>query len=199
VLKTFEAADGSFVSFPYERHSSVGVNAHVLHALARVPGYPQADHAIERILTYLADQHSGMYWIDKWHISPLYATAHVLRALDDLAPEHVKHVGQLVDRSRHFLRQSQNTDGSWGFYGQPTAEETAYGLLALLANRELDERDATRCQAAANFLQAALRDKVPNPPLWIDKCLYIPPLVVNAAIEAALTAWTLRSTTIQRS
>jgi hypothetical protein len=200
VLQAFEAADGSFVSFPYERHSSVGVNAHVLHALARVPGYPQAELAIERILTYLADQHSGMYWIDKWHISPLYATAHVLRALADLAPEQSGGLAHLVDRSRQWLRQSQNADGSWGFYGQPTSEETAYGLLALLANSELDERDRARCQAAANFLRAAIRDGVPNPPLWIDKCLYIPPLVVNAAIEAALTAWTLRrNSNTQRS
>ena len=48
VLKAFEADDGSFASFPYERHSSVGVNVHVLHALARVPGYPGAQRAIER-------------------------------------------------------------------------------------------------------------------------------------------------------
>jgi halimadienyl-diphosphate synthase len=199
VLKGFEAADGSFVSFPYERHSSVGVNAHVLHALARVPGYPEADLAIERILTYLADQHSGMYWIDKWHISPLYATAHVLRALDDLPPAHRARLAHLVDLSRLWLRQSQNPDGSWGFYGQPTPEETAYGLLALLATRETDQRDADRCRAAANFLEAAVRNHVPNPPLWIDKCLYIPPLVVNAAIEAALTAWNLRSNSNKRS
>jgi halimadienyl-diphosphate synthase len=199
VLQAFEAADGSFVSFPYERHASVGVNAHVLHALARVPGYPQAHPAIERILTFLADQHSGMYWIDKWHISPLYATAHVMRALQDLQPEQFARVAHLVDRSRHWLRQSQNADGSWGFYGQPTSEETAYGLLGLLANRELDERDRDRCQAAADFLHASIRHETPNPPLWIDKCLYIPPLVVNAAIEAALTAWTRRSHTMKRS
>jgi halimadienyl-diphosphate synthase len=199
VLQAFEAADGSFVSFPYERHSSVGVNAHVLHALARVPGYPHADVAINRILTYLADQHSGMYWIDKWHISPLYATAHVLRALDNLPPAQFKRLAHLAERSRLWLRQSQNDDGSWGFYGQPTSEETAYGLLALLANRDLDDRDRVRCQAAAQFLAAAIREGVPNPPLWIDKCLYIPPLVVNAAIEAALTAWNLRRDIMKRS
>ena len=173
--------------------------AGVLHALARVPGYPHADVAIGHILTYLADQHSGMYWIDKWHISPLYATAHVLRALADLPAEQFSRITDLVDRSRYFLRQSQNTDGSWGFYGQPTPEETAYGLLALLTNPELDEPDRVRCQAAAEFLEAAVRNHAPNPPLWIDKCLYIPPLVVNAAIDAALTAWTLRRNTMHRS
>jgi halimadienyl-diphosphate synthase len=187
VLKAFEAPDGSFVSFPYERHSSVGVNAHVLHALARVPGYPNSEAAIERILSYLADEHSGLYWIDKWHISPLYATAHVLCVLEDLPFERRRPVAHLIDRSREWLRQSQNPDGSWGFYGQATAEETAYGLLALASNAA--ERDHAHCFAAANYLAQATAESISHPPLWIDKCLYIPPLVVNAAIEAALTVW----------
>jgi halimadienyl-diphosphate synthase len=190
ILKAFEAQDGSFVSFPYERHSSVGVNAHVLHALARVPGYPDSDDVIGRICDYLADQHSGLYWIDKWHISPLYATAHVICALEDVAESQRRGLWHLVDRSREWLRQSQNTDGSWGFYGQPTPEETAYGLLALAASA--DDRDMHHCRAAANYLRDRVADGAPNPPLWIDKCLYIPPLVVNAAIQAALTAWQLR-------
>jgi hypothetical protein len=190
VLKAFEARDGSFVSFPYERHSSLGVNVHVLHALARVPGYPDADRAIERICDYLADQHSGLYWIDKWHISPLYATAHVLLALADLAPHQQRRVAQLVERSRDWLRHSQNADGSWGFYGQSTAEETAYGLLALAVSA--DDRDMRHCNAAADYLLQATSERVTHPPLWIDKCLYIPPLVVNAAVDAALAAWNQR-------
>jgi halimadienyl-diphosphate synthase len=193
VLKAFEAKDGSFVSFPYERHSSVGVNAHVLHALARVPGYPDAERAIERICDYLADQHSGLYWIDKWHISPLYATAHVLRAVNDLAPHQQRRVAHLVERSRDWLRHSQNADGSWGFYGQPTPEETAYGLLALAVSA--DDQDMPHCQAAAAYLHEARAAGFVHPPLWIDKCLYIPPLVVNAAVDAALAAWAHRNLT----
>jgi len=190
-LNAFAARDCSFVSFPYERHSSVGVNAHVLHALARVPGYPEAEQAITGICDYLADQHSGLYWFDKWHISPLYATAHVLRALHDLPAHHQQRVSHLVERSRQWLRHSQNANGSWGFYGEPTAEETAYGLLALAVSA--DDRDMRHCEAAASYLRQAVRDGAPHPPLWIDKCLYIPPLVVNAAIDAALSAWNLRS------
>jgi hypothetical protein len=189
VLQVFEAEDGSFVSFPYERHSSVGVNVHVLHALARVPGYPNTDQTMASILDYLADQHNGLFWIDKWHVSPLYATAHAVCALEDLKPDQARRVAHLVERSREWLRQSQNADGSWGFYGQPTAEETAYGLLGLIANRAIDDRDRAQCQAAANYLQQSVMDNTPHPPLWIDKCLYVPPLVVNAAIEAALSAW----------
>jgi halimadienyl-diphosphate synthase len=190
VLQAFESRDGSFVSFPYERHSSVGVNAHVLHALARVDGYSGKDAAIARICDYLADQHSGLYWIDKWHISPLYATAHVLRALEDAPLAHQQRLATHVERSRDWLRNSQNADGSWGFYGEPTPEETAYGLLALV--NSADDRDMRHCQAAASYLNQP-RDGATHPPLWIDKCLYIPPLVVNAAIDAALAAWARRT------
>lgn len=186
VLAAFEAADRSFVSFPYERHSSVGVNVHVLHALARVPGYPDADQAIERLLAFLADHHSGMYWIDKWHISPLYATAHVLCVLDELEPDHAARLAPLAERSREWLRQSQNADGSWGFYGQPTVEETAYGLLGLASRGCLDEHDAERCARAVAYL--AEQEGEDFPALWIDKCLYTPPLVVRAAIQAARNA-----------
>jgi halimadienyl-diphosphate synthase len=191
VLKAFEAPDGSFVSFPYERHSSVGVNVHVLHALCRVPGYPDVDRVIHRICAYLADQHSGLYWIDKWHISPLYATAHVLCAVQDLPPSHRHALDPLVERSRQWLRHSQNADGSWGFYGQPTAEETAYGLMALTASA--DDRDMRQCETAAAYLRQSRGAGISHPPLWIDKCLYIPSLVVNAAVDAALAAWNLRS------
>jgi halimadienyl-diphosphate synthase len=187
VLRSFEANDGSFVSFPYERHSSVGVNLHVLHALLRVPGYPEAARRVERIVEYLADQHSGLYWIDKWHISPLYATAHALLVLDELDADQARPISRQVQESREWLRQSQNTDGSWGFYGQSTAEETAYGLLALTAGRSFDERDRPRCAAAAAYLTHVEHDEYP--PLWIDKCLYTPPLIVRAAIDAAHAAW----------
>jgi halimadienyl-diphosphate synthase len=183
VLRSFQLPDGTFASFPYERHSSVGVNAHVLHALLNVPGYPEAEHSIGRIVDYLADQHSGLYWIDKWHISPLYATAHTLLVLDEISNNPIAH---LVERSRDWLRHSQNADGSWGFYGQPTAEETAYGLLAL-AVESASPADRARCAKAAAYLRDTSSDDFPA--LWIDKCLYTPPLIVRAAIEAALRAW----------
>lgn len=70
VLRGFAlAGDGTFASFPHERHASVGVNLHVLHTLLRVPGYPEAEHVIDRLLDYLIqEQIGGLYWLDKWHI-----------------------------------------------------------------------------------------------------------------------------------
>jgi hypothetical protein len=116
----------------------------------------------------------------------------VLAALEHLPPAQRSRVAELIERSREWLRQSQNADGSWGFYGQSTAEETAYGLLALAGNRYMDERDRARSAAAARFLKLKRREHIAHPPLWIDKCLYTPPLVVNAAIDGALTAWNKR-------
>jgi halimadienyl-diphosphate synthase len=202
VLQAFALPGGHFASFPHERHASVGVNLHVLHALLRVPGYPDREGAIERLLDYLVDEHSGLNWFDKWHISPYYATAHALCVLAELPPALRARVEPVVQRSRDWLRQSQNADGSWGFYGRGTAEETAYGVLALAAPAahgvlSRDELDRSRCAAALGYLREAVgadkEDPDRNfPPLWIDKCLYTPTLIVRATVEAArITCWRL--------
>ncbi|MBV8087108.1 MAG: hypothetical protein JO247_20050 [Chloroflexi bacterium] len=194
VLESFATPEGYFASFPHERHSSVGVNLHVLHALLRVIGYPDSERTIGRILDYLGDEQvAGLYWLDKWHISPYYATAHALCVLAELPAEHARRVAPMVERSRSWLRETQNADGSWGYCGQPTPEETAYAVLALAARDpgDLDEADRRRCALAGRYLRRAMLntsrwdpDQV-YPPLWIDKCLYTPTLVVRAAIEAA--------------
>jgi len=184
-----------FRGFPYERHSSVGVNLHVLHALVRVPGYPDRARTVDRLLDYLADQQTaGLYWVDKWHISPYYATAHALRILDEVPAAHAARMEPIGRRSREWLRQTQNSDGSWGFYGQPTAEETAYALLALARGGPATApRDRDHCATAARYLTADAQRRAGAadhsfPPLWIDKCLYTPTLVVQAVIDAALLA-----------
>jgi halimadienyl-diphosphate synthase len=194
VLERFATRDGYFASFPHERHSSVGVNLHVLHALLRVMGYPNSEQTIGRILDYLADEQvAGLYWLDKWHISPYYATAHALCVLAELPGEHARRVSTMVERSRSWLRETQNADGSWGYCGQSTPEEPAYAVLALAARDpgDLDEADRRRCALAGRYLRRAMLNtsrwdpEQVYPPLWIDKCLYTPTLVVRAAIEAA--------------
>lgn len=202
ILQPFERPEaGFFASFPYERHSSIGVNIHVLHALLRVPGYPEVARVIDRLLDYIAEtQLEGLYWVDKWHISPYYATAHTLAVLRELPERQAARVRPLIERSREWVRQTQNEDGSWGFYGQPTAEETAYGVLALTCGaawQGLDEADRRCCDRAVASLRATLAAAPGNeaalPPLWIDKCLYTPTLVVRAAIESALIAGSRRA------
>jgi halimadienyl-diphosphate synthase len=193
VLEPFATQAGFFASFPHERHSSVGVNLHALHALAAVPGFPDAPRAIDRVIDYVVDQQvRGLYWIDKWHISPYYATSHALCLHHALPAPLARRLDPVMERARGWLRQTQNEDGSWGFYGASTAEETAYGLLALAAGATsgtgdpATPADRRRCAAAARYLRET-EGTVP-PPMWIDKCLYTPTLVVQTVIEAALVA-----------
>ncbi len=79
---------------------------------------------------------------------------------------------------------TQNQDGSWGFYGMSTAEETAYCVLAL---RRLVARQPALVDAVEHgraYLKRHADDA--HPSMWIDKCLYHPPRIVAATIEGAL-------------
>lgn len=197
LLRDFILPEGHFASFPYERHSSVGVNLHALHALLRVPGYPDVDRTVERLLDYLSNQQiNGLYWLDKWHISPYYATAHALCVLSHLPAEKASRMKPLINRSREWICQTQNQDGSWGFYSQPTLEETAFALLALTAGatESLSRYEQRCCANAAAYIEVQLgqlqsTDRSLLPPLWIDKCLYTPILVVWSVVESALLAY----------
>lgn len=197
VLERFALPDRHFASFLHERHGSVGVNAHVLHALTRVPGLADRERATRHVLQYLRDELiDGLYWIDKWHISPYYATAHAICVLSELSQAGCAGADELIGGPLNWIRQTQNGDGSWGFYGVPTLEETALAVLALCAAcRNADAaRDRERCAAAIRYVRAeAARNHgypgVALPPLWIDKCLYTPQGVVRAIIDAALFAF----------
>jgi halimadienyl-diphosphate synthase len=200
-LQPFALPDGHFASFPYERRPSIGVNLHVLQALTRSSEYPNRDVIIDCILDYVLSQQVGeMYWLDKWHVSPYYATAHALCCLRDLDPKRAQRAALSLSRARAWIRSAQNADGSWGFYGQPTAEETAYAVLALAAGTRgtFDPLDWLCCDRAIRFLRATLEAdeaQAPTsfPELWIDKCLYVPSLVVQSVIEAAFIAFALRN------
>jgi halimadienyl-diphosphate synthase len=195
VLERFAGADGHYVTFPFERHSSVGVNVHVLHVLSCLPDQTRFRNVIDRLLDYLAgEQRDGLYWLDKWHISPYYATSHALCVLSQLPAAYQSTAQPLIARSAEWLRQTQNHDGSWGFYGQATAEETAYAVLGLATMRPgpHSQRDRQRCLAAVRYLDTMMDTTSTSedacfPPMWIDKCLYRPTLVVRAAILAAQT------------
>ena len=197
VLLPFATSEGHFASFQYERHTSIGVGLHVLHSLLLIPGYPDRTRTIVRVLDYLASQQiEGLYWIDKWHISPYYATAHALCILKELPRQQASRMKPLVERSREWLRYTQNADGSWGFYSEPTLEETAYGLLALTAGAGTPiDSDKDSCIRAAAYLLQKLNEHENSgngepdydyPPLWIDKCLYTPTLIVHTVIISAL-------------
>ncbi|TLN25418.1 cyclase [bacterium] len=166
-----------FRCFAHEANPSVSANIHILGAL-RHAGFA-ADHpAVRKILSFLREtRNASGYWEDKWHVSPYYASAHVVVACAGYAPEPVK---PTVD----WLLKTQRADGSWGFY-MPTAEETAYSMQALCTWRSHAE-EAVRepLKRGAAWLQD--HREPPYPALWIGKCLYSPELVVRSAISSAL-------------
>lgn len=183
ILRQFER-DEYFVSFPHERHSSTGVNTHVLAALTRLGSYPNRGRAIAKILQFLQSARvHERYWLDKWHISPYYATSHAIVALAELPAPYTQYAKTMVDAAVEWFVRTQNADGSWGFYNTPTTEETAYAVLGLCAAPP-DEQIARAIEGGRAYLEA--NQGVARPALWIDKCLYYPTRIVDSALHAAL-------------
>ncbi|MBA2362121.1 MAG: hypothetical protein H0V86_01160 [Chloroflexia bacterium] len=180
VLLRFER-DGHFSCFPFERNSSITANAHVLEALrlgeAQRPGRFAKQCA--KIVRHLEErQLDRSYWLDKWHVSPYYATAHVTLAAGGIA-DH------LLTGTEAWLLETQHSDGAWGEYAG-TSEETAYAMQALYALPADSLLDVTRAlQRGASYLSEHFDDS-DYPELWIGKGLYTPYAVVRSAVIAAL-------------
>jgi len=186
ILAQFENKETRiFCTYNYERNISVGTNVHVLEALRLMPDYPDCHNVRERIVIELLDNRvSNIYWIDKWHASPYYATSHVLIGL-------LGESSSLAYTCRHsidWLQYTQRDDGSWGFFEHGTAEETAYVLTVLLHyNNQFESIDRDVLQRGAAYLERTYDGSDSTyPALWIDKCLYSPEDVVRSAILSAL-------------
>ncbi len=166
-----------FYCFPLEANPSISAHVHILDAL-RQSGLEIEHPAVTKVLKFLfRTQTLQLFWFDKWHASPYYPTAHAVIAA-------AGYVDWLVDDAIFWILETQNRDGSWGYYIS-TAEETAYCLQALVVWK----RHGGYVPADALLRGAAwLRDHTepPYPPLWIGKCLYCPILVVRSAILSAL-------------
>jgi halimadienyl-diphosphate synthase len=173
-----------FRTYDYERNPSVGTNVHALEALHVMPDYPNRREVQEQIIVTLLDKRVyELYWIDKWHASPYYATTHAVVAL--LAEGHyLEHAYQpAID----WLLHTQNDDGSWGYFQVGTVEETAYALTALLYYSQHHSVDRAILQRGAAYL-ARCHDGQESlyPELWIGKDLYAPYDVVRSAVLSAL-------------
>ncbi len=164
--------------YELEANPSISANIHVLGAL-RQAGLP-ADHpSVQTAFQFLKRiQTIGLFWFDKWHSSPYYPTSHMIISAAGWLED------EIVDNAVRWVLETQNRDGSWGFY-TPTAEETAYCLQALVMWKRSGHTipDGVIEQGAAWLLE---HSTAPNPPLWIGKCLYCPVLVVRSAILSAL-------------
>jgi halimadienyl-diphosphate synthase len=175
-VRYYEEAD-LFRCYRLEANPSISTNVHVLSAL-RQAGLDAGHPMVTKVLDFLQrTQTLQLFWFDKWHASPYYSTGHAIVA-------SAGYTDDLVRNAVFWILETQNADGSWGYY-LPTAEETAYCLQALVAWRRAGH------QVAAGTIEkgaAWLADHVdqPYPPLWIGKCLYCPELVVRSAILCAL-------------
>lgn len=188
ILCRFQNRNGLFRTYFFERNPSVGTNLHALEAIKLLPAYPNREQVRLDVITMLLDQRQhNVYWYDKWHISPFYATAHAIPAL---VAEEMPALTHVCRYTIDWLLHTQWSNGGWGWYDMVTLEETAYALIALLAfHRAQPLDDVTPLRKGARFLREAYfgaGDEVTFPELWIGKCLYTPHDVVKMAILSAL-------------
>jgi len=176
-LRPFEGID-FFFTFPLERDASVTANAHVLQVLQVVPPFPRQHVIQQKVIKYLRDARvDGDHWVDKWHGSPFYATAHAVFALITPAPD-------LCQPAFAWLKKSQREDGSWGWFGKGTPEETAYAVQALMA-APAEFRAGLRepFRRAAAYLNET--EAEPVIPMWLAKTVYAPTEIVRSAVLSA--------------
>lgn len=175
-LLAYEEND-HFRCFDLEVNPSISANIHVLGALAQT-GLDNKNSSVRKVLSFLRKARGeNAFWVDKWHSSPYYATAHAIIACAGIAND-------LVGEAVEWIISTQNANGSWGTY-IPTAEETAYAIQALWVwNEKVARVPKAVFRKGAQWLREHMND--PYPPLWIGKCLYSPNLVIRSAVISAL-------------
>jgi halimadienyl-diphosphate synthase len=185
ILALFEdRKEQIFRTYQYERNPSISTNIHALDALDLMSDYPNQDQVKEQIILMLLEKRRyNMYWVDKWHASPYYATAHALIAVAHQGDYLAHACRQTVE----WIQHTQREDGSWGFFQQSTIEETAYALTALLQYHRREAIDPEPLHRGAAYLARTHQGTdATYPPLWIVKCLYAPYDIIRSAVLAAL-------------
>ena len=167
-----------FRCYPFEVDASTGANLHILGAL-RQAGYQKDHPLILKIIQFLAAKREpGGYWFDKWHTSPYYITSHAIILCREYAND-------LCEVAVNWMISTQKADGSWGFFGFSTAEETAYCIQSLIFWRRSGGKiPLGRLELAIQWLRN--HAEPPYPWLWIGKTLYYPELLVQSSILSAL-------------
>jgi halimadienyl-diphosphate synthase len=187
VFDLFEG-DEYFFCFPFERNQSIRANAGVLEAIKLYDSTPDRRRMLLKLVHFLQRSATGdLYWIDKWHASPFYATSRVVTSLSGLDNLSVR-------RAVQWVIDQQHENGSWGFE-DGTAEETAYAIEALISGQEAEPALASVNRPIIEQGVASLLEQlfVPErPALWAGKGMYLPRKVVEAAIVGALA----RATTV---
>lgn len=172
-----------FCTWRGEDGNSVTTNAHVLEAFgefARRRPISRYEAAVRKTTAWLCQQQDQQgRWVDRWHVSPYYATHAAALALHEFggvaAEPH-------VSRAVAWVLDTQRPDGSWGVWGG-SAEETAYAVQILaLAGGRTRIIVGKSLEKAGKYLGECDGD---HPALWHDKDLYLPSAVVRATVLAA--------------
>lgn len=181
VLDVYDAG-AYYLTYISELDPSVGTNIHVLDFVRSCRELPHREEIIEKLLHYLKrEMHPRGFWIDKWHISPYYATGHAVFALCNTDPF-------LAEKAVSWILKSQHANGLWGENGG-TLEETACAVQALMCYHQrvepIDMKRMSKAVSALNLadstlLSAHLLD------LWIGKVLYTPVRIAYSSIASAL-------------
>ncbi|WP_086578287.1 prenyltransferase/squalene oxidase repeat-containing protein [Streptosporangium minutum] len=183
-LWPFETED-HFCTWRGEEGMSLTTNAHVLDAFGeyvrRCGGEPRHAAVTAKLASWLRGrQQARGSWMDRWHVSPYYATACCAIALSEFGGEESEEaVGRAVD----WVLGTQRRDGSWGRW-EGTAEETAYALQTLLLAGAV--RGGRWREAVERGRRHLLAGHDHGAPLWVDKDLYLPVAIVRAAVLGAL-------------
>lgn len=182
VLEYFRG-DGVYYAFAGEIQLSVSLTARAVHTLRLFGKRDEA--AIQYLLD--AQGENGRWKDDKWHISWLYNTLHVVLAL---APEPAAY--SAVMQAQEDIIKSQHVDGGWGINATATPSETAYALLTLYTLHkenlliDLGKRAFKKGQAyLQNFIN---QPRVARSSLWIEKELYVPHRIEKMFELSALLA-----------
>ena len=128
------------------------ITARVLEALGHF-GYRVGHPQVDRALRFLhATQEASGAWLGRWGVNYIYGTWQVLSGLYRIGYDMRR---PMVRRAVAWLKSVQQPSGCWGEtcrsyddpslagQGTPTASQTAWALLGLLAAGEVDS-DATR-------------------------------------------------------
>jgi squalene-hopene/tetraprenyl-beta-curcumene cyclase len=144
---------------------SADVTAHIVEALA---GEGMAGCAAARrgVAWLLRAQESDGSWFGRWGANYVYGTGAVVPAL---IAAGVRPGKPCIRRAVAWLEQHQNADGGWGEdlrsyddpslagRGEPTASQTAWALLALLAAGGAEAAQSAAVQRGIGWLAANQR------------------------------------------
>ncbi|HTW36421.1 MAG TPA: squalene--hopene cyclase [Rhizomicrobium sp.] len=130
---------------------SVDVTAHIVEAFGKL-GISREHPAMVRALAYIRrEQETNGAWFGRWGVNYVYGTGAVLPALAAIGEDMSE---PYIARACDWLVAHQQANGGWGEScasymdiemmgrGAPTASQTAWALMGLLAANRPEDRDA---------------------------------------------------------